>query len=365
MTLIDALQSIPDHRRGAGQRYPLWVFLLLIILGTMSGYRGYRGLARFMQRHQEHLSVRLGLPRAQLPSYSTIRRLLLEIDFNAVAVAFNQWAQQAGLMKAGDNCAIDGKGLKNTVTDPFEAQQNFVNVVSVFQLEQGLVVGQLCFENKTQSEIQAVYTLLEQLQLSGVTVSLDALHAQKKTVELLNKTGNDYVIAVKKNQKGLYERLQELSQTEAVTSVHLHEERTRSRRTNRIVSVFPLAADIKAIWQGAQQGVEVVRYGTRNGEPYQECSYYITSWTEQADRLQERIRAHWGIENPLHWVKDVVLGEDQSSIAAKSSATLMAVIRNLVITVFRRAGHASITNAIDRFSNNLNQLLPMLDFSSG
>ncbi|KAM3110353.1 transposase family protein [Phormidesmis sp. 146-20] len=135
MTLIDALQSIPDPRRGSGQRYPLWVFLLIIILGTMSGYRGYRGLSRFMLRHQAHLAQQLGLRRAKLPSYSTIRRLLLEIDFNAVAVAFSHWARQAGLVQAGDHCAVDGKGLKNPVTDCYSAEQNFVNGVSVFQLE--------------------------------------------------------------------------------------------------------------------------------------------------------------------------------------------------------------------------------------
>lgn len=104
----------------------------------------------------------------------------MEIDFNTVAHAFNEWAQQAELVQAGNNCAIDGKGLKNTLTDPFGAQQNFVNIVSVFQLEQGLAVGQAAFENGQQSEIQAVYELLERLQLTGVTVSLDALHAQKK-----------------------------------------------------------------------------------------------------------------------------------------------------------------------------------------
>ncbi|MEP0914889.1 ISAs1 family transposase [Leptolyngbya sp. GB1-A1] len=181
MTLIEALPTIPDHRRGAGQRYPLWIFLLLVILGTMSGYRGFRGLSRFMQRHQGYLAERLGLRRANLPSYSTIRRLLLEIDFNAVAQAFNYWAKQAGLVSVGDNCAIDGKSLKNTVTDPFAAQQNFVNVVSMFQLKQGVVVGQKVFENGEQSEIQAVYELLQQLQLTGVSVSLDALHAQKNS----------------------------------------------------------------------------------------------------------------------------------------------------------------------------------------
>lgn len=180
MTLIEALQTIPDHRRGAGQRYPLWVFLLLIILGTMSGYRGFRGLARFMHRHQGHLAARLGLPRAALPSYSTIRRLLMSLDFNAVADAFNAWARACGLVQAGDDCAVDGKGLKNTVSHACDAQQNFVNLVSVFQLQQGVVVGQAAFNNQDQSEIEVVYQLLEKLQLSGVTFSLDALHTQKK-----------------------------------------------------------------------------------------------------------------------------------------------------------------------------------------
>lgn len=180
MTLIEALQTIPDPRSGLGRRYPLWVFLLLVILGTMSGYRGYRGLARFMHRHQDPLATRLGLARAELPSYSTIRRLLNAIDFDAVAVAFNQWAQAAGLVQEGDDCAVDGKGLRNTVTDAHTNQQNFVSIVSMFQLKQGLVVGQAVFDNGQQSEINVVYELLERLQVSGVTLSLDALHAQKK-----------------------------------------------------------------------------------------------------------------------------------------------------------------------------------------
>lgn len=103
MTLIEALSTISDHRRGTGQRYPLWIFLLLVILGTMRGYRRFRGLSRFMQWHQGHLAERLGLRRANLPSCSTICRLLLEIDFDAVAQAFNHWAKQAGLVSAGDS----------------------------------------------------------------------------------------------------------------------------------------------------------------------------------------------------------------------------------------------------------------------
>jgi transposase len=180
MTLIEALKTIPDTHSGSGLRYPLWVFLLLIILGTMSGYRGNRGLARFMERHQAHLTARLGLPRPELPSYATIRRVLNQIDCRMVAAALNQWAKAAGLLQTGDDCAIDGKGLSHTVSDPYGSQQSFISVVSVFQLQQGLVVGQAAFDNGQSSEIQAVYELLDRLQLSGVTMSLDALHAQKK-----------------------------------------------------------------------------------------------------------------------------------------------------------------------------------------
>lgn len=173
------------------------------------------------------------------------------------------------------------------------------------------------------------------------------------------------MISVKANQRTLYQQLQKLAQGDPLLSIHLDAEQTRGRQTTRMASVFALPERLKELWSGAQQGVEVIRCGHRQGKPYRECRYYITSWREEADALQARIRSHWGIENPLHWVKDVVLGEDQSSIAARPAATLMALIRNLVVTVFRRAGHASITAAIDRFSNDLNQLLPMLDFPSG
>lgn len=186
----------------------------------------------------------------------------------------------------------------------------------------------------------------------------------KKTVELIHQQGNEYVITVKANQKTLYQQLQALAQGDDVVSIHLDSEHTRSRQTTRIASVFPLPDGLKNQWRGAQQGVEVLRFGHRQGQPYFERRYYITSWTDKADALQARIRSHWGIENPLHWVKDVVLAEDDSSIASRSAATLMALIRNVSITAFRRAGHPSITTAIDLFANDLTHLLPMLDFSS-
>jgi predicted transposase YbfD/YdcC len=267
------------------------------------------------------------------------------------------------LLQPGNDCAVDGKGLKNTVTAAHDHQQNFVNVVSVFQLQQGLVVGQAVFDNGQTSEIQVVYDLLERLQLSGVTFRLDALHAQKKTVNLIVDQGNDDVIQIKANQKTLHRQLQHQAETQ-LFSVVLQSEATRNRQTTRTATVFELSEETKALWRGAQQGVEVIRQGTRRGESYLERHYYLTSWRATAPMLQQRIRQHWGIENPLHWVKDVVLGEDGSSICARPAAGVMALIRNLGITLYRRAGHGAITAAIDQFSNDLGALLRMTEFSS-
>lgn len=183
-------------------------------------------------------------------------------------------------------------------------------------------------------------------------------------MKLIRKQENDYVISVKANQKKLYQQLVELARTESAWSVDLQRECAHGRQTQRLVSVFELPESIQQQWPGAQVGITVVRWGTRGEKPYFEQHYYISSWREKAAVLQERIRSHWGIENPLHWVKDVVLGEDHSSIAAKPAAAVMGMVRNLVITLFRRAGHASITNAIDYFGNDLDQLLAMLEFSS-
>lgn len=93
-TLEEAFAQVPDPRGSRGKRYPLAVFLLLILLATMSGYRGYRGIERLMDRHQQVLSQRLGLSRQALPDYSTIRRLMEQIDFHQVAAVLTAWMHQ-------------------------------------------------------------------------------------------------------------------------------------------------------------------------------------------------------------------------------------------------------------------------------
>ena len=179
-SLVDYLKEIDDHRDTHGRRHPLWLILLIMILGIMSGYWGYRGLGRFVERHRRQLIQVLNIPQARVPSYSTLRRVMIDLDYDAVTQVFNDWASQYTHNSQGQWIAIDGKSLKNTVNDCYGKEQNFVMMVSAFSHERGEILGIKIMENKKQSEIVAVQDLLELLDLSGVVFTMDALHCQKK-----------------------------------------------------------------------------------------------------------------------------------------------------------------------------------------
>lgn len=178
--LIDYLKQIPDERKAGGRRHSLWLILLIMILGIMSGYWGYRGLGRFVERHRRQLIETLRIPQARVPSYSTIRRVMISLDYEEVTQVFNEWASQYTHNSQGQWIAIDGKSLKNTVNDCYGQEQNFVMMVSAFTHERGEILGIKVMENKKQSEIVAVQDLLELLDLKGVVFTMDALHCQKK-----------------------------------------------------------------------------------------------------------------------------------------------------------------------------------------
>lgn len=178
MSLITHLKQIPDFR--TQPRYPLWVILLLVIMGTMSGCQGYRALEDFVERHQRVLIELLELPYQRLPSFSTLRRIMVRVDFMALTGAFNGWVSETFPTVATEQIATDGKGIKASVIDYDKSYQDFINIVSAFSVTQGVVVGLEPMHNAQTSEITTVQTLLSHLHLSGVCFSMDALHTQKK-----------------------------------------------------------------------------------------------------------------------------------------------------------------------------------------
>lgn len=178
MTLIDYLKGVRDYRTQPD--YELWVILLLVLMGTLSGCTGYRALAAFVSRHQAQLIEVLQLPYERLPSFSTLRRIMVRVDFEALTQAFNAWAQATFPASKQEQIAGDGKSIKATLQDYDKTYQDFVSIVSAFSISQGVVVGLKAMRNAECGENETVMLLLEQLDLKGVCFSLDALHTQKK-----------------------------------------------------------------------------------------------------------------------------------------------------------------------------------------
>ncbi|BAT51732.1 transposase [Nostoc sp. NIES-3756] len=179
-SLIAALQGIEDYRAPRGKRYPLWVMLLLVILGTLSECYGYAALEDFCVRHYAALSEKLGITYKRLPSDSTFRRLFEQLDFEKLTDCFVTWAKAGTHLGPGSWLAVDGKSIKSTVKAYNQSYQNFVNVVSVYSHQQGVVVALKQFQNHEQSEIKVLEKLLETLNFTGVVFTCDALHCQKK-----------------------------------------------------------------------------------------------------------------------------------------------------------------------------------------
>ncbi|MEI2581243.1 ISAs1 family transposase [Scytonema sp. PRP1] len=178
--LIEQLRLVEDFRTTDGRRHPLWLVLLFVIMGTMSGYIGYRAWGDFVKRHRRALIKTFGIEKHGVPSYSTIRRVVMGVDFDKLAAIFNQWANQYVDLKAQEWCSVDGKSIKGTVENYDSCAQNFVSIVSVFASKRGLVLGMQKFDNKKESEIVIVQNLIAALDIKGAVFSFDSLHCQKK-----------------------------------------------------------------------------------------------------------------------------------------------------------------------------------------
>ncbi len=178
--LVEELKKIKDFRIDEGKRHPLWLVLLIVIMGTMSGYLGYRALGDFVTRHKAALIQTLKVPKDRLPSYSTIRRVMMGIDFEEFISVFNKWAIANSSPEERRWYAVDGKTLKGSHKDVEEAYKDFIQIVSVYSTTVGLVVGMAEWLRQESSEIVVVQNLIKTLGLEDAVFTLDALHCQKK-----------------------------------------------------------------------------------------------------------------------------------------------------------------------------------------
>jgi predicted transposase YbfD/YdcC len=347
--LLGALAQVPDPRDPRGIRYPLAPVLAVVVCATLAGARSYAAIAEWVADAPPRLRARLGLG-GTVPDLVTIWRVLTAVDPAALDRAIGAWAsaELAARRAAGRRMvlAVDGKTLRGART----SQDAAPHLLACPGHGSGAVCAQIAVDGKT-NEITMFSALLDQVGgLDGAVVTADALHAQREHAAYLHGRGAHYLVTVKGNQPGLLRQLRSLPWKD-VPPGHAGEGRGHGRAEKRVVKVVTVTAGLH--FPHAAQAIQVTRRTRRlSGRKWRtETSYAITSLPAaqaRADQLAEWIRGHWKIENQLHWVRDVTFGEDLSTARTGTGPHVMAAIRNLVISILRLAGYASIAAALRR-----------------
>ena len=348
LTLIPFLKKVNDPRRRSGKRHPLWLILLLVVLGLMFGYLGYRDIEMFAKCNQKLIVKTFHLTIDRVPSYSTIRRAMIFVNTSDLVESFNQWARQfATPNNLTDWVSIDGKSLRSTCKNCDNSSQNFVSIVSLFSQTSGLVLKLQNFQNKKSSEIGQVQELVRDYPKSGQVFTLDALHCQKETTTLITESKNHYIIALKGNQKNLLKHAVKITENESPRSQSQSVDISHGRHIVRKVSVFdipPLVSPSleKLKWSKITSLIKVERSGTRGKKDYEHLAYYISSLSGTAEIFAAKIRGHWLIENQLHWVKDVFFKEDTWPRHNDTAVTNLSLLKTIAINFYRFLGFSSL-----------------------
>jgi hypothetical protein len=178
--LISFLQALPDCRMRRGIRFPQWWMLLVAILAILSGQGSLVGMERFAKRHREILNELLGTDFGKSPSDSTFRLLLAQLDVAGFESLLRDWmAAQPGVAEGLDTLVCDGKTLRGSIDETSSGAAVFIAQVSLYSQPLGVAIAQTTYATDAGSETQALRQLLEAVELDGVLVQADALHANR------------------------------------------------------------------------------------------------------------------------------------------------------------------------------------------
>ena len=276
---------------------------------------------------RQFLRLRHGIPSHD--TFSRVFRLLDPDQFHAVFLRFMQRFSEnlEGVV------ALDGKTLRRSFDRA--AGQSPLHLVSAWAVEQRLVLGQVAVADKS-NEITAVPQLLRLLSLAGVVVTADALNCQREIAEQVIAQGGDYVLVLKGNQGTLYEDVKlflddpevRLARAESTDGDHGRIEVRQAGVSHDIAWLQEMHA-----WPGlAAIGTVTARRETRDKTSL-ETRYFLMSQAFSPERFAAIARAHWGIENGLHWVLDVTLNEDQMRHRKGHGPENLALLRRLALNL--------------------------------
>jgi hypothetical protein len=178
--LISFLKALPDCRMRRGVRFPQWWMLLVAILVILSNEGSLVGIERFARRHRQVLNQLLGTDFDKEPSDSTFRLLLSQLDVAGFETLLRQWmSAQSGVAEGLETLVCDGKTLRGSIAETDSGAATFIAQVSLYSQNLGVAIAQTTYATDAGSETQALRQLLDAIELEGVLVQADALHANR------------------------------------------------------------------------------------------------------------------------------------------------------------------------------------------
>jgi len=372
--LYACLQTIPDHRDRRGVRYPLASLLMIGVLAKLAGQDSSRGMAHWAKLRTHELSQLFHLKRECMPHYSTWSRVLghgvepNEVE-QIVGRFFAQVTRTAQRKRGSIHLAMDGKTLRGTI--PLGETEG-VHLLAVYLPQQGVVLAQMNVEHKGR-EITFAPTLLNQIDLRGVVVSGDAMFDRRSLSSKIVQAYGDYLWTVKENEKGFYQEIEVLFQPHrkrAGTSAPPMDfrrsstvEKGHGRLDKRSIIVSSLLADYSD-WPELAQVFKLERQNTNAlGITQTQVRYGVSSLPAHlADpkRLLELTRGHWGIENGLHYRRDVTFHEDHAQLRMGHAPEMLAVLNTIVLGLFARQGETNMAHARRDFAYHFEKGLARL-----
>lgn len=344
VSLVEYMKEIPDPRHPYNQKHKFIDIIIIAITAIICGMDTWNEIEDWACSKKEWLETFLELPSG-IPSHDTINRVFQMIEPEKFHHAFFRWTEAvAGKIKGV--VALDGKTIRRS-RDKAKGKRP-IHVVSAWASEASLVLGQLRVNEKT-NEIKAIPELLDILCLKGCVVTIDAMGTQKEIARKIIEKEADYILQVKGNQETLMNDIASHFKEKVFPCDKVILEKEDSyykdicfEHGRQEIREYYVENDIKWLlqnhcdWEGLRGIGACIATITENGKTTTEITYSIYSQAELgAKEYGKSKRAHWGIENSLHWVLDIGFREDESRMRAGNAAENANILRHIALNLLK------------------------------
>jgi predicted transposase YbfD/YdcC len=346
-SIIDFFSVIPDPRIDRTKHHKLMDILILSICAIICGANNFVAIENFGKVRKEWLESFLEL-KGGIPSHDTISRVFSLIDSKILQECFIQWLQASIAVIDGEVVSIDGKTMRGSRNS--SEGKPAAHIVSAFSSESKMVLGEIAVDEKS-NEITAIPKLLDMLLISGSIVTIDAMGTQKNIAKKICEKEADYVLALKGNNELLHKEAMEFFNDglengfgeykvdfyETIEKSHGRIEKRQYWYTNDIDW-----QEDKKEWAGLQGFGMTKSEVKREGKIVKDTRFYISSLRKDAEIFGKAVRAHWGIENSVHWVLDVAFREDHHQARIENIAEVFSVLRKVSLNLLKQEKTAKV-----------------------